>query len=52
MPTAGGAPHRILRLSEPGLRTRRVEFDTDGRALFFTAVDDEADVAVVTLRER
>ncbi len=52
VPTAGGAPHRILRLSEPGLRTRRVEFDTDGRALFFTAVDDEADVAVVTLRER
>ncbi len=51
-PTSGGTPRRLLRLSEPGLRTRRVEFETDGRTLYFTAADDEADVAVVTLRTR
>jgi dipeptidyl aminopeptidase/acylaminoacyl peptidase len=49
VPTAGGSPRRLLRLSEPGRRTRRPEFDTDGRSLFFTVLDDEADVAVVTL---
>jgi Tol biopolymer transport system component len=48
--TAGGPPRRLLRLDEPGHRTRRVEFDTDGKSLFFTLVDDEADVAVVGLR--
>ncbi len=48
--TGGGSPRRLLRLAEPGRRTRRPEFDTDGRHLFFTVVDDEADVAVVTLR--
>ena len=50
VPTAGGSPRRLLKLDEPGRRTRRVEFDTDGRNLFFTLVDDEADVAVVGLR--
>ncbi|MFN8580846.1 MAG: hypothetical protein U0163_07725 [Gemmatimonadaceae bacterium] len=50
--TAGGAPRRLLRLGEPGRRTRRVEFDTDGRNLFFTVVDDEADVSVVTLKPK
>jgi hypothetical protein len=49
VPTAGGSPRRLLRLSEAGRRTRRPEFDTDGRNLFFTVVDDEADVAVVNL---
>ncbi len=50
--TAGGPPRRLLRLAEPGRRTRRPEFDTDGRNLFFTVVDDEADVAVVSLRQQ
>ena len=49
-PTAGGPPRRLLRLAEPGRRTRRPEFDTDGKYLFFTVVDDEADVAVVSLK--
>jgi len=49
-PTTGGTPRRLLRLDEPGRRTRRVEFDTDGKSLFFTLVDDEADVAVVGLK--
>jgi Tol biopolymer transport system component len=49
-PTAGGSPRRLLRLAEPGRRTRRPEFDTDGRNLFFTVVDDEANVAVVSLK--
>jgi Tol biopolymer transport system component len=48
--TTGGPPRRLLRLSEPGRRTRRPEFDTDGKSLFFTVVDDEADVAVVSLK--
>jgi Tol biopolymer transport system component len=50
VPTAGGPPRRLLRLAEPGRRTRRPEFDTDGRSLFFTVVDDEANVAVVSLK--
>jgi hypothetical protein len=50
VPTAGGPPRRLLRLDEPGRRTRRVEFDTDDRNLFFTVVDDEADVSVVSLK--
>jgi dipeptidyl aminopeptidase/acylaminoacyl peptidase len=48
--TAGGTPRRLLRLAEPGRRTRRPEFDTDGRTLFFTVVDDESNVAVVSLK--
>ncbi len=50
--TAGGPPQRLLRLDEPRHRTRRVEFETDGANLFFTLVDDEADVAVVSLNPR
>jgi Tol biopolymer transport system component len=50
VPAAGGAPRRLLRLGEPGRRTRRPEFDTDGKHLFFTVVDDEANVAVATLK--
>jgi hypothetical protein len=49
-PVSGGPPRRLLRLAEPGRLTRRAEFDTDGRNLFFTVAEDEADVAVVSLR--
>ena len=45
-------PVRLLRLDEPNRRTRRVEFDTDGRSLFFTIAADEADVVVATLRRK
>jgi TolB protein len=48
--TTGDPPRRLIRLAEPGRRTRRPEFDTDGKNLFFTVVDDEADVAVVSLK--
>jgi serine/threonine protein kinase/Tol biopolymer transport system component len=47
---AGGTPRRILRLDDPAHRTRRIEFDTDGKNLFFTLTADEADVAVATLK--
>ncbi len=48
--TGGGAPRRILRLDDPTRRTRRIEFDTDGKNLFFTLAADEADVAVAALK--
>jgi hypothetical protein len=48
---AGGSPQRILRLDDPSHRTRRPEFDTDGRLLFFTISADEADVMVAHLRK-
>jgi Tol biopolymer transport system component len=46
----GGEPRRILRLDDPARRTRRIEFDSDGKNLFFTLAADEADVAVATLK--
>jgi serine/threonine-protein kinase len=49
---AGGTPQRLLRLSDPSRRTRRSEFDTDGRYLFFTISSDEADVLVAKLKAR
>jgi Tol biopolymer transport system component len=49
---AGGRPQRLLRLSETNRRTRRPEFDTDGRYLFFTIASDEADVSVAKLKAR
>jgi eukaryotic-like serine/threonine-protein kinase len=49
---AGGRPQRLLRLNEPNRRTRRVEFDADGRYLFFTISSDEADVMVAKLKAR
>jgi TolB protein len=50
----GGAhkPVRLLRLDEQNRRTRRAEFDTDGRRLFFTIAADEADVVVANLRRK
>jgi hypothetical protein len=47
---AGGTPRRLLRLDDPRHRTRRPEFDTDGKNLFFTIAADEAEVAVLSLR--
>ncbi|HEY6827344.1 MAG TPA: protein kinase [Gemmatimonadaceae bacterium] len=47
---SGGPLRRILRLDDPARRTRRIEFDTDGKNLFFTLAADEADVAVATLK--
>ena len=51
MPTAGGTPRRLLRLAEPGRRSRRIEFDTDARNLYFTISSDEADVAVMGFKK-
>ena len=50
--TAGSEPRRILKLDDPAHRTRRIEFDSDGKNLFFTLAADEADVAVATLKRR
>jgi Tol biopolymer transport system component len=50
VPMSGGSPRRLLKLAEPGRRTRRIEFDTDGKNLFFSIAADEADVAVVNLK--
>lgn len=50
LPTAGGAPRLLLRLNDPSRTTRRVEFATDGRRLFFTVASDEADVWLLDLK--
>ena len=43
-PVAGGAPRMLLRLDDSMHTSRRVEFDTDGKRLFFTISTDNADI--------
>jgi hypothetical protein len=42
----------LLALTDPGATTRRPEFTTDGKRLFFTIASDEADVWTLELTKR
>jgi Tol biopolymer transport system component/DNA-binding SARP family transcriptional activator len=44
VPLAGGEPRPILRLANPRAVSRRVEFATDGKRMFFTLAGDEASI--------
>jgi Tol biopolymer transport system component len=48
----GGPPRLLLRLDDPSKRTRRTEFATDGKRLYFTIASDEADVRLMTLKRQ
>jgi Tol biopolymer transport system component len=49
VPVGGGAPRLLLRLDATH-QTRRQEFATDGRRLFFTIAADESDIYLMELK--
>lgn len=49
IPVAGGASRLVLRLDAEGWVQRIQRFATDGRRVFFSLADDEADLWVMTL---
>jgi Tol biopolymer transport system component/DNA-binding SARP family transcriptional activator len=49
VPLSGERPRLLLRLDDPSRRSRRGEFATDGRRLFFTLAADEGDLGALTL---
>jgi Tol biopolymer transport system component len=49
---AGGPPRLLVKFDEPLRPTRRPEFATDGRRLYFTLTQSESDVWVMGLRDR
>jgi Tol biopolymer transport system component/DNA-binding SARP family transcriptional activator len=50
IPVTGGEPRLLLRLDDPQRSTRRHEFATDGKHVFFTISTTEADVWTLELR--
>ena len=53
VPRTGGQARMLLRLDDPTKRPRgRNEFATDGRRIYFTIANDEADVRVMNLTRR
>jgi len=46
---AGGHPRMIARLADPTRQSARVDFDTDGKRLYFAIEDRESDVFVAEL---
>ena len=52
VPAAGGTPRLVLDFPRgSAARPRRVEFDTDGRNLYFAVAQDESDVWMLELRK-
>ena len=49
---AGGAPRLLVRFDEPMRPTRRPEFATDGKRLYFTLAQSESDVWVMGVGEK
>ncbi len=49
VPAEGGPPRQLVRFDDPTRPSRRSEFDTDGKTLFFTVNEDESDIAVMEL---
>jgi Tol biopolymer transport system component len=52
VPIGGGAPRLLVRLDDRRRTSPRPEFTTDGRRIFFTLTEREADVWAVRLEER
>ena len=52
IPIAGGAPRLLVRLDDPRRTAPRPEFATDGRRIFFTLTERDADVWAVRLDDR
>jgi hypothetical protein len=50
VPLGRGTPRLLLRLDDPTKRSRRNEFATDGKHLYFTIASDEADVRMMMLK--
>jgi Tol biopolymer transport system component/predicted Ser/Thr protein kinase len=52
LPAKGGAPRLLIRFDDPQRQSSRPEFATDGRRLFFTLSDREADIWELMLNAR
>lgn len=52
IPIGGGAPRLLVRLDDPRRTAPRAEFATDGRRIFFTLTERDADVWAVRLDDR
>jgi serine/threonine-protein kinase len=50
VPASGGTPRMIVRFDDPNRPSGRQEFATDGRTLYFTVDNRQADIWVVELR--
>ncbi len=50
VPATGGKPRLIARFDDRRHATRRPDFATDGRRIFFVVTTDEADVWVMSLK--
>jgi TolB protein len=52
MPATGGTPHLLVRLDDPALPSRRQEFVTDGRRIYFTVDSRLSDIWVMDVRNQ
>jgi Tol biopolymer transport system component len=52
IPAAGGSPTLIVRFDDPTRESNRPEFATDGRRLYFTLAQKEADVWMMDVERR
>jgi serine/threonine-protein kinase len=50
VPASGGTPRLLVRFDDPGRESRRSEFTTDGRRLYFTVTDLQSDIWLMELR--
>ena len=50
VPVTGGTPPLVLRLDDTPRTTRRPEFATDGKRIYFTVAADESDVWLLELK--
>ena len=52
LPAKGGTPRLLIRFDDPQRQSSRPEFATDGRRLFFTLSEREADIWELMLNVR
>ncbi len=50
VPVAGGTPQLVLPMNDSARTTRRPEFASDGKRIYFTVANDEAEVWIAALR--
>jgi serine/threonine-protein kinase len=48
-PLAGGAPREVVRWDDPGRRSTRGEWDTDGKRFYFSLADPQMDIFVADI---